>query len=191
MALGGVQMVTVFAFAINNFKRSEEEVDALMALAKARLLELYQHGEVISRYSVRVRVVGKKELLPADVQEAIMTLEKATCHNTGAVLNICMPYSSQDEMCQAYASCVDVDQLGECTPPITRKDLDDKLLVSPNVPVDLLIRTSKVHRLSDFLLWQCNEHTQLHFVDQYWPMFGAKELIPILLQYQRCKIMGY
>ena len=184
MSLEGIYMVTVYAFAIDNFKRSQEEVDALMELAKSRLLELYDHGEVVSRYSVRVRVVGQRHLLPSGVQDAVKRLEEATKHNTGAVLNICMPYSAQDELCHAVSGCV------ERGLSMTPASIDEHLMVPTDVPVDLLVRTSSVHRLSDFMLWQCNEDTQLHFVDQYWPLFGARELIPILLQYQRERLWG-
>lgn len=139
----------------------------------------FLYSEVVSRYSVRVRVLGQRHLLPADVQEAVQRLEEATQYNTGAILNICMPYSAQDEICHALSQCVEQKQ------PFTREAVESHLMVAPEVPVDLLVRTSSVHRLSDFLLWQCNERTQLHFVQQYWPLFGARELIPILLQYQR------
>lgn len=182
MSLEGIYMVTVYAFAIDNFKREPEEVNALMELAKSRLLELCEHGEVVSRYAVRVRVVGKRHLLPSDVQEAVNRLEEATQHNTGAILNICMPYSALDEICETVSDC----RKGQV--PLTTASMEDHLMVPTEVPVDLLVRTSSVHRLSDFLLWQCNERTQLHFVQQYWPLFGARELIPILLEYQRARL---
>ena len=184
MALERIEMVTVYAFAIDNFKRDQHEVDALMRLAKARLLELHGHGEVVSRYSVRVRVMGQRHLLPHDVQDAIFQIEEATRYNTGATLNICMPYASQNEIAHAAAAASAEAQ------PITRKSLEAHLMVPQSIPVDILVRTSCVSRLSDFMLWQCNEHTQLHFVDQFWPMFGVRDLIPILLQYQRFRLFG-
>ncbi|WFC98525.1 ditrans,polycis-polyprenyl diphosphate synthase [(2E,6E)-farnesydiphosphate specific] [Malassezia yamatoensis] len=111
-------------------------------------------------------------------------LEDATKQNTGAILNICMPYSAQDEMCHAVSQCVSQSI------PLTPASVDAHLMIPTDEPVDILVRTSSVHRLSDFLLWQCNDHTQLHFVQQYWPLFGAREFVPILLQYQRKMLWG-
>jgi len=70
---------------------------------------------------------------------------------------------------------------------ITEKDIEDNLLTSlgGSPPLDILIRTSGVKRLSDFLLWQCCEDTQIQYTDTYWPDFGLFDLIPIILDYQR------
>ncbi|WFD29345.1 ditrans,polycis-polyprenyl diphosphate synthase [(2E,6E)-farnesydiphosphate specific] [Malassezia sp. CBS 17886] len=193
MALDGIHTVTVYAFAIDNFKRDKDEVSALMELAKVRLMELCEHGAVVSRYSVRIRIVGRRDLLPPDVQDAVHTIEKATRHNVGATLNVCMPYSAQDEICQAAARCLLRRNIGDAycaADAVTAAELDRAMLLPNKNPVDLLVRTSHVSRLSDFLLWQCNERTQIQFVDQYWPMFGAREMVPILLQYQRTHMFG-
>lgn len=184
MSLERVHTVTVYAFAIDNFKRDPSEVAALMDLARSRLLELIGHGEVVSRHSIRIRVVGHRSLLPRDVQAAVERIEEATKYNTRGVLNICMPYSARDEMSQAANACV-----REGT-ALTQEAFEKHLMVTDDVPVDLLVRTSRVSRLSDFLLWQCNESTQLHFVDRYWPQFGLWDFAPILLAYQRDRITG-
>ncbi len=82
LSLKKVECVTVYAFAIDNFKRSPEEVSALMDLAKTRLIELTGHGELIARHSVRVRVIGRKHLLPPDVRSAVEKIEKMTRNHT-------------------------------------------------------------------------------------------------------------
>ena len=179
LSLKRVEIVTVYAFAIDNFKRDASEVDALMELARTRLLELYHEGEFVARYSLRIRIVGQRDLLPAAVQETAKRVEDATRDNTGPTLNICMPYAAQHEI-----SCAASDAAQESR-PITQETLASHLMVPTDVPIDILVRTSHVSRLSDFLLWQCNEQTQLHFVDEYWPMFGAKEMLYILLSYQQ------
>lgn len=149
----------------------------------------------MSRYAVRVRVVGRRELLPHEVREAIERIEHTTQHNSRRILNICMPYSAQDEICQAVTAHAQRKQ-----PLITPADLDNELMVPGSVPVDILVRTSNVSRLSDFLLWQvrrnflggadaqCNERTQLHFIDRFWPQFGLWDLVPIILAYQRDRL---
>lgn len=195
LSLRRIEMVTVYAFALDNFRRDQAEVDALMELARTRLLELSRHrcvlatnsSDLVRKFSVRIRVVGRRALLPPAVQETARSVEEATRDHTGCVarmltdrptLNICMPYAAQDEICFAATQAA---QQG----PLTEAFLREHLMVPCDIPIDVLVRTSHVPRLSDFLLWQCNEHTQLHFVDQYWPRFGARDLIPILLAYQR------
>ncbi|WFD25550.1 ditrans,polycis-polyprenyl diphosphate synthase [(2E,6E)-farnesydiphosphate specific] [Malassezia nana] len=180
LSLRRIDMVTVYAFALDNFRRDPEEVAALMELARTRLLELTNHSDLIRKFSVRVRVVGRRALLPPGVQETARRVEEATKDHTGPTLNVCMPYASQDEICEAATQAARQGDLTEAT-------LAEHLMVPCDIPVDVLVRTSHVSRLSDFLLWQCNEQTQIHFVDQYWPQFGARDLIPILLAYQRAR----
>jgi len=198
LSLRRIDVVTVYAFALDNFRREQAEVDALMELARTRLLELSSNrcvlstntSELVRKFSVRIRVVGRRALLPPAVQETAQSVEEATKDHTGCVtgmltdrptLNICMPYASQDEICAAATQAV---QKG----PLTEASLAEHLMVPCDIPIDVLVRTSHVSRLSDFLLWQCNEHTQMHFVDQYWPRFGVRDLIPILLAYQRAHV---
>lgn len=83
LRLGGIQHVTVYAFAIDNFKRKREEVDELMSLARQSLIELAGHGELLARHKARLRVVGRVHLLPKDVQEAVRRIEDLTRNNTG------------------------------------------------------------------------------------------------------------
>ncbi|CDR88096.1 related to RER2-cis-prenyltransferase (C-terminal fragment) [Sporisorium scitamineum] len=214
--LQGLDTVTVYAFAIDNFRRSESEVNALMEIAKTRLIELAGHGELIARYSVRVRIAGRKELLPEDVIEAVERVENMTKDNTKATLNICMPYASRDEITGAARTCLDrklrdvekaavaaaklhqPSSLEEGSPSsslehvlddvdlnITPQDLSDHMQLAHSPPLDILVRTSGVSRLSDFMLWQCTESTHMHFVDKFWPQFGLFDMVPIILVWQR------
>ncbi|TFK33857.1 Decaprenyl diphosphate synthase-like protein [Crucibulum laeve] len=183
-----VKCVSAYAFSIENFKRSPEEVDALMGLAEEKLLELCQNGELLDQYGVRLNVVGRRELLPERVQRAVRKAESRTRHNKQAIFNLCMPYTSRDEITTAVQSTVrnalkEIDELD----PITEEDIDAQLMTSlgSSPPLDVLIRTSGVKRLSDFLLWQCCEDTQLQFTSTYWPDFGLFDFIPIILDYQR------
>ncbi|SAM78531.1 related to RER2-cis-prenyltransferase [Ustilago bromivora] len=215
--LRGLDTVTVYAFAIDNFARSESEVNALMEIAKTRLIELAGHGELIARYSVRVRIVGRKELLPEDVREAVGRVENMTRDNTKATLNICMPYASRDEITGAVRRCLDcklrdVERLAVAEKAaqlaqtqdsskhsdlsevldrvdfqVTPQDLSEGMQLAHSPPLDILVRTSGVSRLSDFMLWQCTEQTHMHFVDKFWPQFGLQDMIPIILQWQRQK----
>ncbi|CAA7267203.1 unnamed protein product [Cyclocybe aegerita] len=178
-----VRCVSAYAFSIENFKRSEEEVNALMAMAEEKLVELCGHGDLLDEYGVRLNVIGKQELLPASVQAAVAKAEGMTAHNTRAIFNLCMPYTSRDEITTAVQKCVRESK--DCC--ISEKDIDAALMTSlgGSPPLDILVRTSGVKRLSDFLLWQCCEDTQLQFSSTYWPDFGLFDFIPIILDYQR------
>ncbi|TCD66805.1 cis-prenyltransferase [Steccherinum ochraceum] len=189
----GVRCVSVYSFSIENFKRSPKEVEALMDLAEEKLIELCQHGELLEEYGVRLNVVGKKELLPVRVQLAVEKAEHLTAKNDRSILNLCMPYTSRDEMATAVQFAVQEalendDQDAE----ITEKDIDAHLMttLAGSPPLDILVRTSGVKRLSDYLLWQCSENTQIQFSSAYWPDFGLWDFLPILLDFQRKDIIS-
>ncbi|KAJ7090386.1 Decaprenyl diphosphate synthase-like protein [Mycena belliarum] len=183
-----IRCVSAYAFAMDNFRRSPQEVDDLMHLAHDKLMEMSQHGQILEEYGVRLNVLGKTSLLPEYVQEAIRHVESVTRNNNKAILNICMSYSSQDEIATAVESAVRKSL--ENTDPeieITEEDVAAQLMtsVAGSPPLDILIRTSGVKRLSDFLLWQCCENTQIHFCKAYWPEFGLFDFVPVILEYQR------
>ncbi|KAJ6497167.1 Decaprenyl diphosphate synthase-like protein [Mycena vitilis] len=184
-----IRCVSAYAFAMDNFRRSPEEIDHLMHLAHDKLMEMSRHGQILEEYGVRLNVLGKTSLLPEYVQEAIRHVESVTRKNNRAILNICMSYSAQDEITTAVDSAVRIS-LGNPNPEgceITEDDISAQLMtsVAGSPPLDILIRTSGVKRLSDFLLWQCSENTQIHFSKAYWPEFGLWDFIPIILDYQR------
>ncbi|THH26741.1 hypothetical protein EUX98_g7446 [Antrodiella citrinella] len=184
----GIRCVSAYSFSIENFKRSPKEVETLMKLAEEKLLELCEHGELLETYGVRLNVIGKTELLPERVQAAVKKVEGLTRHNDRAILNLCMPYTSRDEMTTAVQAAVQHSlEVGDENSVITEKDVDAHLMttVSGSPPLDILIRTSGVRRLSDYLLWQCSENTQIQFSSAYWPDFGLWDFLPILLDFQR------
>ncbi|KAG9003476.1 cis-prenyltransferase [Tulasnella sp. JGI-2019a] len=183
-----IRCVSVYAFSIENFKRPKEEVDGLMALAKDKLIEMSQKGEVLDRHQIRVNVVGRRDLLPLDVQETAHKVEEMTKHHDKAILNICMPYTSRDEMASAVETTLrDCREEFICPEDITESDIDKSLqsVQRHSPPLDVLIRTSGTYRLSDYFLWQVSEGAQLHFTATYWPDFGLRDLVPILFAYQR------
>ncbi|CAE6449861.1 unnamed protein product [Rhizoctonia solani] len=109
----GIKCVTVYAFSIENFKRPRGEVDTLMSLAKDKLDELCSHGDLLDKYQVRLNVLGKTDLLPPDVLEVVHRAEAMTAKHNGAILNICMPYTSREEITSAVESIVRSHQSGE------------------------------------------------------------------------------
>ncbi|KAG6911412.1 hypothetical protein DXG01_016509 [Tephrocybe rancida] len=183
-----IKCVSAFAFSIENFKRSKDEVDTLMGMAEDKLVELCEHGDLMDQYGVRLNVVGNVELLPESVQKAVRKAERMTRHNNRAIFNLCMPYTSRHEITMAVQSCVrNAIKEPDNKQTITEDDIDSQLLTSlgGSPPLDILVRTSGVKRLSDFMLWQCCEYTQLQFTMTYWPDFGLLDFIPIILDFQR------
>ncbi|KAK0188030.1 dehydrodolichyl diphosphate synthetase [Armillaria mellea] len=169
-----IKCVSVYAFAIENFKRPKDEVEALMALSQEKLSELCEHGDLLEEYGVRLNVLGKRELLPGPVQAAIRRAENMTRAHNRSILNICMPYASTDEIATAVQSCVrSVLAKDEVDLQISTQDIEDNLM------------TSKAGSPPDYLSWQCCEDTQIQFSSAYWPDFGLFDFVPIILDFQR------
>jgi ditrans,polycis-polyprenyl diphosphate synthase len=101
-----IRAVSVYAFALDNFRRSPDEVDTLMDLAEVKLRALAKEGALLQRYGARLNVCGRTDRLPPRVQAAIAEAEALTKDNTHAVLNLCMPYSSRDEIAEAVSRTV-------------------------------------------------------------------------------------
>lgn len=293
-------MVTIYAFSIENFKRSKYEVDALMDMAKVKLSQLAQHGDLLDRYGASIRVLGRRELVKRDVLDAVDRAVELTSRNGDAILNICFPYTSRDEITGAIRDTVvdyskpveptqfaaqrtpfsekhiahnirsrgggggsksleqdeldapsqkeenvsspdelevDINQdsslsdssqfsssttlhhhspsagedqsdsgreslpattnVTDSTPrsrskkpvfrspeTISSKTLTQHMFTADNPPLDLLVRTSGVERLSDFMLWQCHENTQIVFLETLWPEFDLWTFLPVMWEWQ-------
>lgn len=192
----GVEVVTIYAFSIENFKRSKYEVDVLMDLAKNNLIQLCQHGDIADQYDIRVKILGQRSLVTEDVQKVIARAESMTQHNTRATLNVCFPYTSRDEMTGAIASLVQKAEDGELSrqqiESLSEADFERQLMTSGCPDPDIMVRTSGVERLSDFMLWQTGKDTTIKFVDVYWPEFNLWVFLPILIEWQvnRCRELG-
>lgn len=175
----GIQNVTVYAFSIENFNRPPAEVDALMDMARTRLGELCEKGQLLDEYGIQIRVLGRRDLLPTDVQQACARAEQMTARNKNGILNLCCPYTSQEEMTTAIRCAIE-----QTDTQTDERDVERNLYTNASPPLDLLVRTSGVHRLSDFLLWQANTDCVLHFVKPNWPDIGVADILPPLLSYQ-------
>ena len=259
-----------------------------MDMAKVKLSQMAQHGDLLDRYGARVRVLGRLDLLKPDVLAAVNKAVDLTSRNGDRVLNICFPYTSRDEITTAIRDTVEdyskpirhahsintagrtpfseshiahnirAQTLGvnsqdassdsdstsaessaleddsilrsdnvnrvyesgssfsssttlhlgqqngqpqkDATPgnttdgdspifispeTISRQTLSDHMLTKGNPPLDILVRTSAVERLSDFMLWQCHENTEIVFLDVLWPEFDLWHFLPVLLGWQR------
>ncbi|KAF9427714.1 cis-prenyltransferase [Entomortierella beljakovae] len=181
----GVKVVTVYAFSIENFKRPPEQVETLMELAKDKLATLCEHSELVDRYGIGIRVLGDDSLLPEDVRQVIRRAVDLTKKNNRAILNMCFPYTSREELAMATRSLVGGIEARELdSSDITTSVLENSLYTRSCPPMDILVRTSGEIRLSDFMLWQSSRACHVEFIDCYWPEFTFWKLLPILLRYQ-------
>jgi undecaprenyl diphosphate synthase len=178
----GVQVLTLFAFSEENWKRPATEISALMSLLEEYIAR--EIGELVAQ-GVKVSVLGDRTRLTAGGRSAVERVEAETRAGTRLALNLCISYSSRAEIAQAAR------QLAEEVLRGTRRleDVDEqaiatKLYTAPWGDPDLLIRTSGEQRISNFLLWQL-AYTELHLTPVLWPDFTRDTLFDAILDYQR------
>lgn len=181
----GIHEITVYAFSIENFKRSDEEVSGLMRLAEEKFQKLLNEAQKLDEKQIRFCFYGNRTLLSDRLQKLMGDIEKRTEKFEKGRLNVCMPYTSRDEISRSFETIrkqvkegkIDVDDINE--------SMIDACLDSGcggTVP-DLFVRTSGEHRLSDFLMWQAAD-THVYFDDVLWPEFGYYNLCKAILNYQ-------
>lgn len=180
----GITEVTVYAFSIENFKRSKQEVDGIMEIAREKFESLLQEKDKIMENGVCIRAFGNFSLLPADIQKMLAEVVLLSCNNNKAFLNVCVSYTSREEICHAVKEMSLGAEKGLILPEDISEDILQKCLYSAASPnPDLVIRTSGEIRLSDFLLWQ-SAYSVLAFVDVLWPEFTIWSLFGAILYYQ-------
>lgn len=179
----GVRTMTLYAFSTENFSRTEDEVEALMALFAKRLAELSE-DERIRADRVAVRVLGRTEMLPPAVLEAIRLVEAATADFDAFRLNFCIAYGGRQEILDAVRKILARVEAGE----IRAEDVDEELfgqhLYTGGDDPDLIIRTGGESRLSNFLLYQA-AYSELFFTDVYFPSFRRIDFLRVIRAYQQ------
>jgi len=182
----GIKVITIYALSTENLKRSKRELDEILRLLKEKSLE-YVNDERLHKHGIRVKVIGRKDLLPRDVREALEKLEEATSKYNNLYLNLAVAYGGRAEIVDAsknlikdvLAGKVKVDEIDEAI-------LERYLYTSdiPNHEPDMIIRTSGEERISNFLLWQ-SAYSELVFLDVYWPEFRKIDLMRAIRIYQK------
>jgi tritrans,polycis-undecaprenyl-diphosphate synthase [geranylgeranyl-diphosphate specific] len=177
----GVKHLTLYAFSTENFKRDEAEKRYLFDLIKNKFAELGRSKKThVNR--VRVRALGRVEMLPQDLQEEICRTEEATRQYDSMYLNVALAYGGQRELVDAIRSLARQVSLGK----IRAKDLDEDLIAlhlyprdgTPVPKVDLIIRTGGDCRTSNFLPWQANgNECAAYFCAPYWPEFRKTDFL--------------
>ncbi len=176
----GVKYFTVYAFSTENWKRSKDEVDALMGILRGYLKECISKS---MENNMRCRVIGRRQELSSDIVESIEKLEEATKDNTGITFTIALNYGGRDEITRAVRALCDKVKQGELEPnDVTEQMISEHLDTNFCPDPDLLIRTSGEQRLSNYLPWQL-AYTEFYFTDVLWPDFGRKDLIEAFEKY--------
>ena len=183
-----VDVVTVWIFSMDNFKRDPKEVEGLMGLFEKKFKELINSPRV-HEHQIRVRTVGKISALPQALQKVIQEAEKATAHYERRVLNIGVAYGGREEIVDAFRRHIqDEAQAGKTLEQIAHDlepDVINPYLYTSHVAdPDLIIRTSGEVRLSGFLLWQ-SVYSEFYFCDTNWPAFRKIDFLRALRDYDR------
>ena len=176
----GIKYLTVYAFSTENWKRSKEEVDALMKLLRNYMKNCLKTAE---KNDMVVRVIGDKTGLDDDIREQIDALEKASANNGGLNFQISINYGSRDEIVRSVRKVMEDVKAGKIEADQMDEAMFDSYLDTAGIPSpDLLIRTSGEQRLSNFLMWQL-AYTEFYFTDVPWPAFTKEDLEKAIEKY--------
>ncbi|TAK13744.1 MAG: isoprenyl transferase [Acidobacteria bacterium] len=174
----GIEVLTLYAFSVENWKRPETEVSALMGLLRQYLrLEL----KTLLKNNIRFNVIGQRERLGREVREELEAAEQRTATNTGMLFNIALSYGGRAEIVDAARRAIregiPADRLDE--------DTFASLLYTAGQPdPDLMIRTSGEMRISNFLLWQI-AYAEIWVTDTLWPDFRCRHLLDAIIDFQK------
>jgi undecaprenyl diphosphate synthase len=178
----GIGVLTIFSFSAENWSRPPAEIRDLMGLLRRfirhDLADLHQSN-------VRVRIIGERDGLAADIASLLQEAEDLTRANTGLVLVVAFNYGSRQEIARAARRAAADIAAGRLQPNAVTTELLSRYLDAPDLPdPDLIIRTSGEQRLSNFLLWQA-AYSELIFVPVYWPDFDRAVLEGAIAEYHR------
>jgi undecaprenyl diphosphate synthase len=176
----GIEIVTVYGFSTENWRRDASEIDFLFDLcvyfAKSELAEL-------QRKNVCVRIIGDWQALPERSRDALDSLRQGTASNTGLILNLAVNYSSRSELERAVRAIAADVRSGKLSPEHIDDALISSYLYTAGVPdPDLLIRPGGEQRLSNFLLYQA-AYSELIMSDVYWPDFSGEHLVQAVREF--------
>lgn len=178
----GIKYLTVYAFSTENWKRTQEEVSALMFILKANLDSMLRKLDL---KNIKIRVIGEKENIPPDIQKKIDKLVEKTKNNTGLVLNIAFNYGGRAELVHSTKVIAEKVKSGEIDiEDINEKLISDSIYTAGQPDPDLMIRTSHELRTSNFLPWQLT-YSEFYFPDKHWPEFDREDLIEAIKIYQK------
>jgi tritrans,polycis-undecaprenyl-diphosphate synthase [geranylgeranyl-diphosphate specific] len=182
----GIHILTIYAFSTENFKRSQKEVKTLMLLLKQELDKAKEDSR-IHQNEVRIRIFGRLEDLPNDVQQSARSIMDTTKKYKTYQFNIALAYGGREEIIQAIQRMgVDIKKGKLKVNNISKKTVSSYLYTRGLPDPDLILRTSGEERISNFLLWQL-AYSELYFSDVYWPALQKRDFLLAIRTYQQRK----
>lgn len=177
-----IPYLTIYAFSSENWDRPADEVNDLMSLLKNYLK---QEVPQLNKNNIRLRVIGDRERLDAEIQKRIIDAESSTAKNTALNLNIALSYGGRQEIAAAARKLAESVASGKVSPAsVDASSLTGELYTAGMPDPDLLIRTGGEYRISNFLLWQM-AYCELYFTPVLWPDFGKDEFNAALEEFNR------
>ncbi|SMN19159.1 similar to Saccharomyces cerevisiae YMR101C SRT1 Cis-prenyltransferase involved in synthesis of long-chain dolichols [Maudiozyma saulgeensis] len=183
----GVKCVSAYAFSIENFNRSEEEVQTLMALFNAKLEEFANRAQDYKDplYGSKLRIVGDKRLLTPETRAKLKEVERLTKDGKDFTFYVCFPYTSRNDIQHAiYRNSKDYIENRIKLDDINLEKFSEKMYLDEfSQKCDILIRTSGHRRLSDYMLWQSHQSSTIEFVPTLWPDFTFTQMCLIFFRW--------
>ncbi len=177
----GIRVLTVYAFSTENWKRPQEEVDAIMDLLRQYLKESLADFQ---KENIRTRFLGDRTPLAADIRELMAEAEASTAHKTGMCLNIALNYGGRHELTAAMREMAWQVQAGILSPEaIDEETVSAHLYTAGQSDPDVIIRPSGEHRLSNYLIWQAAYAEYVFMDDILWPDFTPDDLDAALVEF--------
>jgi undecaprenyl diphosphate synthase len=171
-------VLTLYAFSVENWKRPDSEVTALMGLLRHYLrLEL----KTLLRNNIRFHVIGQRDRLGPEIREELQSAEANTAGNTGMIFNIALSYGGRAEIVDAARRAI---RAGIGADDLDERAFESLLYTAGQPDPDLLIRTSGEMRVSNFLLWQI-AYAEIWVTEALWPDFRTRHLLEALVDYQK------
>jgi undecaprenyl diphosphate synthase len=176
----GVEVLTLYSFSSENWKRPPAEVKFLMTLLSTYLkIKLKK----FVRNNIRVRAVGRLDELPKTVRELLDYTLNVTSGNSGMILNLALNYSGRNEILDAVKKIVQKDRTQKINEDEITEEMFSKFLYEPEIPdPELIIRTSNEFRISNFLLWQI-AYSEFYYTQKLWPEFTVEEFVKAIEDY--------
>jgi len=168
----GIDCLTVFGFSTENWSRPEDEVSDLMGLVRSYVASDLAR---LTKAGVRLKILGRRQGLPADIAAIIERAEAQTAHNDRFLLQVAFNYGGRADIVDAARAYVEKLQAGEPVGPLDEDSLGAGLSTAGGPPVDVIVRTSGERRLSNFLLWEA-AYAEMVFQNVLWPDYGAGPL---------------
>ena len=178
----GINYVTFYAFSTENWKRPQQEIDAIMDLLRDYLKESLRD---FKKENIRTLFIGERSALAPDIRELMEEAEASTAHKDGMVLNIALNYGGRDELVHAVRSLAEDVKAGRLSPDdIDEERIGRRLYTAGQPDPDLILRPSGEYRLSNFLTWQ-SAYSEYVFQDILWPDYRTEDLDAALAEYAR------